>query len=213
MPKTALLSLVVYNAGLRIRGKITELAADEIDAAWKVGAFGGFLVGQEAARRMLKVGSGTILFTGATASIKGFALSAGFAMAKFALRGLAQSMARELQPSGIHVAHVIIDGGIRSDAHRPEAGKEESMLDAAAIAESYLALTARNRLPGHTRSTCDRASNRFSSYRVSFGRRLGFRLKRLKLLMRFKPAAFCLLKFGDELGAQFCEVLRLLRAR
>ena len=89
-------SLVVYNAGLRIRGKITELAADEIDAAWKVGAFGGFLVGQEAARRMLKVGSGTILFTGATASIKGFTLSAGFAMAKFALRGLAQSMAREL---------------------------------------------------------------------------------------------------------------------
>jgi len=133
-------SLVVYNAGLRIRGKISELVADEIDAAWKVGAFGGFLVGQEAARRMLKVGNGTILFTGATASIKGFALSAGFAMAKFALRGLAQSMARELQPRGIHVAHVIIDGGIRSDAHRPEAGREESVLDAAAIAESYLAL-------------------------------------------------------------------------
>jgi NAD(P)-dependent dehydrogenase (short-subunit alcohol dehydrogenase family) len=134
--------LVVYNAGLRIKGAIAELDADDIDAAWRVGAFGGFVVGQEAARRMLKLGKGTILFTGATASIKGFALSAGFAMAKFALRGLAQSMARELQPKGIHVAHVVIDGGIRSDerAKARQAGADESMLDATAIAESYLAL-------------------------------------------------------------------------
>lgn len=135
--------LVVYNAGARIRGPITGLDAADIDAAWRVGAFGGFLVGQEAARRMLNRGRGTILFTGATASIKGFALSAGFAMAKFALRGLAQSMARELQPKGIHVAHVVIDGGIRSDerADARHAGTDdESVLDATAIAESYLAL-------------------------------------------------------------------------
>jgi NAD(P)-dependent dehydrogenase (short-subunit alcohol dehydrogenase family) len=134
--------LVVYNAGLRIRGAIVELDAADIDAAWRVGAFGGFLVGQEAARRMLELGRGTILFTGATASVKGFALSAGFAMAKFALRGLAQSMARELQPKGIHVAHVIIDGAIRRSEESEDATPrvDYSKLDAAAIAESYLAL-------------------------------------------------------------------------
>lgn len=131
--------LVVYNAGLRVRGEIAELAAADIDAAWRVGAFGGFVVGQEAARRMLKLSKGTILFTGATASIKGFALSAGFAMAKFALRGLAQSMARELQPKGIHVAHVVIDGAIRPSG-RGEAATDDSMLAASAVAESYLAL-------------------------------------------------------------------------
>ena len=84
-------------------------------------AFGGFLVAQEAARRMLPKGAGAILFTGASASVKGYAQSAPFAMGKFALRGLAQSMARELGPQGIHVAHVVVDGGIRS-ARRPEAG-------------------------------------------------------------------------------------------
>jgi NAD(P)-dependent dehydrogenase (short-subunit alcohol dehydrogenase family) len=135
-------SLVVYNAGLRVRGPVAELNSDDIDAAWRVGAFGGFVVGQEAARRMLKVASGTILFTGATASIKGFALSSGFAMAKFALRALAQSMARELQPKGIHIAHIVIDGSIRSQdgVRAGEAESGETMLDADAIAEAYLAL-------------------------------------------------------------------------
>jgi NAD(P)-dependent dehydrogenase (short-subunit alcohol dehydrogenase family) len=133
-------NLVVYNAGARIRGPITELDAAEVDDCWRVGALGGFVVGQEAARRMLERGRGTILFTGATASIKGFALSAAFAMAKFALRGLAQSMARELQPRGIHVAHVVIDGAIRRQGDTSPPKEDHSMLGAAAIAECYLAL-------------------------------------------------------------------------
>ncbi len=103
-------------------------------------AFGGFLVAQEAARRMLPKATGAILFTGASASVKGYAQSAPFAMGKFALRGLAQSMARELSPQGIHVAHVVVDGGIRS-AHRPEAAdRPDATLDPDAIAASYLHL-------------------------------------------------------------------------
>jgi NAD(P)-dependent dehydrogenase (short-subunit alcohol dehydrogenase family) len=105
-----------------------------------VTAFGGFLVAQEGARRMLPGRHGAILFTGASASVKGYAQSAPFAMGKFALRGLAQSMARELSPQGIHVAHVVIDGGIRS-ARRPEpADRPDSMLDPAAIAATYVHL-------------------------------------------------------------------------
>ena len=108
-------------------------------------AFGGFLVAQEAARRMLPRGSGTILFTGASASVKGYAQSAPFAMGKFALRGLAQSMARELGPQGIHVAHVVVDGGIRS-ARRPEAtDRPDALLDPDAIAASYLHLVQQHR--------------------------------------------------------------------
>jgi NAD(P)-dependent dehydrogenase (short-subunit alcohol dehydrogenase family) len=109
--------------------------------AIKVSAFGGFLVGQQAARRMLPRGSGTILFTGASASVKGYPQSAAFAMGKFALRGLAQAMARELHPHGIHVAHVVIDGGVRSEARGRVEGpddKPDSLLDPDAIAETYL---------------------------------------------------------------------------
>ena len=102
-----------------------------------VSAFGGFLVGQQAARHMLPRGSGAILFTGASASVKGYPQSAAFAMGKFALRGLAQSMARELAPQGIHVAHFVIDGGIRSAARTDPADKPDSMLDPDAIAASY----------------------------------------------------------------------------
>jgi NAD(P)-dependent dehydrogenase (short-subunit alcohol dehydrogenase family) len=93
---------------------------------------------------MLPRGSGTILFTGASASVKGYAQSAPFAMGKFALRGLAQSMARELGPQGIHVAHVVVDGGIRS-ARRPEAPGADTMLDPDAIAASYLHLVQQHR--------------------------------------------------------------------
>ena len=108
-------------------------------------AFGGFLVAQEAARRMLPKGAGAILFTGASASVKGYAQSAPFAMGKFALRGLAQSMARELSPQGIHVAHVVVDGGIRS-ARRPEtADRLDATLDPDAIAASYLHLLQQDR--------------------------------------------------------------------
>jgi len=137
------LDVALYNPSFRARGPIAELDPEEVRTAIMVSAFGGFLVGQAAARRMLKQGKGAILFTGATASVKGYALSAPFAMGKFALRGLAQSMARELHPKGVHVAHFIIDGGVRDEARgRVEKPSEppDSMLDPAAIAESYLAV-------------------------------------------------------------------------
>ena len=107
--------VVVYNASYRTRGPFVELDAAEVEKSLHVTAYAGFLVAQAAAKRMLPKGQGAILFTGASASIKGYAQSAPFAMGKFALRGLAQSMARELSPQGIHVAHFVIDGGIRSE--------------------------------------------------------------------------------------------------
>jgi NAD(P)-dependent dehydrogenase (short-subunit alcohol dehydrogenase family) len=132
--------IVVYNASYRTRGPVAELDPVEVEKALMVSAYGGFLVGQQAVKRMLPKKRGAILFTGASASVKGYAQSAPFAMGKFALRGLAQSMARELHPQGIHIAHVVIDGGIRS-ARRPEpAGKPASMLDPDAIAQTYLHL-------------------------------------------------------------------------
>jgi NAD(P)-dependent dehydrogenase (short-subunit alcohol dehydrogenase family) len=137
--------VVVYNASYRTRGPLVELDPAEVEKSILVSAFGGFLVGQEAARRMLPRGTGTILFTGASASVKGYAQSAPFAMGKFALRGLAQSMARELGPQGIHVAHVVVDGGIRS-ARRPEAAdRPDALLDPDAIAASYLHLVQQHR--------------------------------------------------------------------
>ena len=103
---------VVFNAGTFVRGQVADLDPAEFERCWRVGCFGGFLVGQAAAKSMLPHGRGTILFTGATASLRGGAGFANLASPKFALRALAQSMARELQPKGIHVAHVIVDGGI-----------------------------------------------------------------------------------------------------
>jgi NAD(P)-dependent dehydrogenase (short-subunit alcohol dehydrogenase family) len=137
--------VVVYNASYRTRGPLIDLDPAEVEKSLLVSVFGGFLVAQEAVRRMLPRGAGTILFTGASASVKGYAQSAPFAMGKFALRGLAQSMARELSPQGIHVAHVVVDGGIRS-ARRPEsADRPDAMLDPDAIAESYLHLVQQHR--------------------------------------------------------------------
>ena len=132
--------VVVYNASRRARGPVAELDPAEVEQAIAVTAFGGFLVAQAAVRRMLKRGRGAILFTGASASVKGYAQSAPFAMGKFALRGLAQSMARELAPRGIHVAHVVIDGGIRSARRTEPADKPDSLLDPDAIAETYVHL-------------------------------------------------------------------------
>jgi len=129
--------IVVYNASGRARGAFVDLVAAEVAQAIAVSAFGGFLVAQQAAKRMLPNGHGAILFTGASASVKGYAQSAPFAMGKFALRGLAQSMARELSPQGIHVAHFVIDGGIRSTARAEPADRPDSMLDPDAIALSY----------------------------------------------------------------------------
>ena len=129
--------VVVYNASGRARGAFTDLVPAEVAQAISVSAFGGFLVAQQAARRMLRGKHGAILFTGASASVKGYPQSAPFAMGKFALRGLAQSMARELSPQGIHVAHFVIDGGIRSAARTEAADRPDSMLDPDAIALSY----------------------------------------------------------------------------
>ncbi|MFZ5692759.1 MAG: SDR family NAD(P)-dependent oxidoreductase [Pseudomonadota bacterium] len=130
--------VVIYNASYRTRGPIVELVPADVEKAIAVTAFGGFLVAQQAAKRMLPKRHGAIVFTGASASVKGYAKSASFAMAKFALRGLSQSLARELQPQGIHVAHFVIDGGIRSERRQVEAGKPDSLLDPDAIAQTYL---------------------------------------------------------------------------
>jgi len=130
--------LVVYNATERARGAFTDLVAADVEQANRPSApSGGFLVAQQAVKRMLPNKLGAILFTGASASVKGYAQSAPFAMGKFALRGLAQSMARELSPQGIHVAHFVIDGGIRSKARAEPGDRPDSMLDPDAIALSY----------------------------------------------------------------------------
>jgi NAD(P)-dependent dehydrogenase (short-subunit alcohol dehydrogenase family) len=132
------LDVVHYNASYRARGPLVDLDPAEVQKVLMVSAFGGFLVAQQAARQMLRQGSGAILFTGASASVKGYPNSSSFAMGKFALRGLAQSMARELAPRNIHVARFVIDGGVRA-AHRPEpADRPDSMLDPDAIAQTYL---------------------------------------------------------------------------
>ena len=132
--------VVAYNASYRTRGPFVELDPVEVEKSVRVSALGGFHVAQAAARRMLPAKIGAIFFTGASASVKGYAQSAPFAMGKFALRGLAQSMARELSPQGIHVAHVVVDGGIRSERRVEPADKPGSMLDPAAIADSYVHL-------------------------------------------------------------------------
>jgi NAD(P)-dependent dehydrogenase (short-subunit alcohol dehydrogenase family) len=129
------IDIVIYNASIRARGPIVELDPEDVRRSIEVSAYGGFLVVQQAARRMTPRGRGAILLTGASASLKGFALSAAFAMGKFALRGLAQSAARELGPKGIHVAHFVIDGGVRSET-RPDQG--DRTLDPDGIAQTYL---------------------------------------------------------------------------
>ena len=130
--------LVVYNPSARLRGPITELDPEATRAAIETTCFGAFLVAQQAARRMLARGSGSILFTGASAGVKGFANSSVFAMGKFGLRGLAQSLARELHPQNIHIGHFVIDGGIASDRPDRQDDGGDRMLDPDAIAEAYL---------------------------------------------------------------------------
>jgi NAD(P)-dependent dehydrogenase (short-subunit alcohol dehydrogenase family) len=132
--------VVVYNASARARGPVAELVPAEVERALMVSAYGGFLVAREAVTRMIPKGHGAVLFTGASASVKGYPLSAPFAMGKFALRGLAQSMARELAPQGIHIGHFVIDGAIRNPGRVEPADKPDSMLDPDAIAATYLAV-------------------------------------------------------------------------
>ena len=125
--------LVVYNPSARARGSFVDLDVEAVRKALMVTCYGGFLVGRAAAGIMLEQGHGTILFTGASASVKGYARSASFAMGKFGLRGLVQSMARELAPQNIHVGHFVIDGAIGTNA-----GDADNMLEPDAIAETYL---------------------------------------------------------------------------
>jgi NAD(P)-dependent dehydrogenase (short-subunit alcohol dehydrogenase family) len=132
--------VVIYNASFRTRGPFVELDPADVEKSLAVTAYGAFLVAQQAARRMLPHKHGAIMLTGASAGVKGYPQSAPFAMGKFALRGLAQSMARELSPQGIHVIHVVVDGGIRSDRRPDSAGNPDSMLDPDAIAASYMHL-------------------------------------------------------------------------
>ncbi len=136
------LACTVFNAGAFAPGGILETSPEEFERCWRVGAFAGFLVGQAAARLMLPRGSGSILFTGATASLRGGARFANLASPKFALRAVAQSMARELGPQGIHVAHVVVDGQIASSRRAPEASDRgpNSMLEPDAIAALYVQL-------------------------------------------------------------------------
>lgn len=139
--------LVVYNPSGRARGPVTELDPETVRNALLVSCYGGFLVGQAAARRMLDQGGGSILFTGASASVKGYANSSCFAMGKFGLRGLAQSMARELAPKNIHVGHFVIDGGILAAGGDPRAGGrgEDGMLLPDEIAKTYLQIHRQQR--------------------------------------------------------------------
>ncbi len=139
------LDVAVYNPSFRVRGPLVDLDPNEVDRAVRVTAFGAFLMGQAAARRMLDQDGpvrGTILFTGASAGVKGFPQSASFAMGKFAQRGLAQSMSRELHPKGIHVAWVNIDGAIRKSGAE-DAGAR--MLDPDALARAYVDLAKQDR--------------------------------------------------------------------
>ena len=127
--------LVVFNASARVRGAVADIDPEEVERAIAISAYAGFLVGRRAAMAMRERGSGSIQFTGASASVKGYPESGCFAMGKFALRGLAQSMARELAPKGVHVAHFVIDGGIESGVRVPD---HDEWLDPDAIAQTYL---------------------------------------------------------------------------
>ena len=142
--------VVVYTPSARVRGPITELSLEDVRHAVDVTALGAFVTGKHAARRMLEAAPGndrrgTILFTGASAGVKGFARSAPFAMGKFAARGLAQSMARELHPQGVHVVWVNIDGAIRNPGRTEPPEAPDSMLDPAAIARTCRHLVEQDR--------------------------------------------------------------------
>lgn len=139
------LDVAIYNPSFRTRGPLVEIDPDAVQKALQVTAFGAFLTAQQAAKRMLPRGHGTILFTGASAGVKGYPQSAPFAMGKFALRGLAQSMARELHPKGVHIAHIVVDGAIRNPGRNEPADRPDSMLDPDAIADTYMQLIDQDR--------------------------------------------------------------------
>jgi len=130
--------VAVYNAGAYSPGGILDIEAADFERCWRIGCLGGFHVGQAAAKRMVEAGAGTIIFTGATASLRGSAKFANLAVPKFGLRALAQSMARDLGPRGVHVAHSIIDGQIAGE--RAGDRGEDAVLAPDAIAEAYYQL-------------------------------------------------------------------------
>lgn len=133
---------VVFNAGAFVRRGLLDTTVDEFERCWRIGCLGGFLVGRAAARSMVARGRGTILFTGATASLRGGANFHNLAVPKFGLRALSQSMARELGPQGVHVAHVVIDGQILSERHADLARErgEDALLEPDAIAANFVGL-------------------------------------------------------------------------
>jgi NADP-dependent 3-hydroxy acid dehydrogenase YdfG len=137
--------IVVYNAGAYTRGPVTELDVEAVRNVLMVNAYGAMLVARQAARHMLKKGSGALLFTGASAGVKGYAQSAPFAMGKFALRGLCQSLARELSPQNVHVAHFVIDGGILQPERGAPFDDPETTLHPDEIAQTYLAIAKQDR--------------------------------------------------------------------
>lgn len=143
--------VAVFNAGANWRGSILDTPADLFEKVWRLACYAGFLFGREAARRMIPRGRGTILFTGATASVRGSSHFAAFAAAKGGLRQVAQSMARELGPRGIHVAHVVVDGLIDNPRTRERMGErmkelpEDGMMATDAIAETFFQLHAQPR--------------------------------------------------------------------
>lgn len=139
--------VVIYNAGTFESGRVADIDPEDFERCWQVGCFGGFLVSREAASRMVSAGRGSIIFTGATASLRGGAKFANLAVPKFGLRALAQCLARELGPENIHVAHVIIDGQIRSEKYEQllEERGPDSLLEPSAIAEQYWQLHRQDR--------------------------------------------------------------------
>lgn len=142
------IGVAIYNASQRVVKSILEMESAEFEGAWRVSCLGAMIVGREAARRMVLRGHGSILFTGATASLRGGNGFAAFAAGKFGLRALAQSMARELGPQGIHVAHFVIDGGIDNERTReraPERVDDDGLLSSDAIAETYYQTHAQHR--------------------------------------------------------------------
>ena len=145
MPPSATPDVVVYNPSFRTRGAFIELDPDDVEKVIAITAYGAFLVAQQAAKRMVRAGRGAIFFTGAPAGVKGYPQSAPFAMGKFALRGMAQSMARELHPQNIHIAHFVIDGGILNPDRSEPADRPDSMLRPDAIAQSYLDVLRQDR--------------------------------------------------------------------
>ncbi len=141
------IELAVFNAGAFTRTNVVDTDPEEFERCWRVGCLAGLHVGQEAAKRMTEEGRGTIIFTGATASLRGGPGFVNLASPKFALRALAQSMARELAPGGIHVAHVIIDGQIRAPRYEAQSDERgpDSLLEPQAIAQQYLVLHQQHR--------------------------------------------------------------------